>query len=69
MAPGTDLVTATRGSPRSPDWHRERIQMQLKAGEVDDNQRWQEYLDFVEEYRGPPVHATNLSNRQIINRP
>ena len=40
--------------------------MQLKAGEVDDNQRWQEYLDFALEYRGPPVHATNLSNRQII---
>ena len=33
---------------------------------MDDNQRWQEYLDFVEEYRGPPVHATNLRNRQII---
>ena len=65
-APGTDLVTASGRSPRSPDWHRERIQMQLKAGEVDDNQRWQEYLDFALEYRGPPVHATNLSNRQII---
>ena len=65
-APGTDLVAASGRSPRSPDWHRERIQMQLKAGEVDDNQRWQEYLDFALEYRGPPVHATNLSNRQIV---
>ena len=65
-APGTDMVAASGRSPRSHDWHRERIQMQLKAGEVDDNQRWQEYLDFVEKYQGPPVHATNLSNRQII---
>ena len=64
-APDMD-VAATGSPPRSPDWHKERVQMELKAGEVDDNQRWQEYLDFVEEYRGPPVHATNLSNRQII---
>ena len=64
--PDMDVVAASGRSPRSPDWHKERVQMQLKAGEVDDNQRWQEYLDFVEEYRGPPVHATNLSNRQII---
>ena len=38
----------------------------LKAGEVDDNRRWEEYLDFMEKYQGPPSHATNLSNRQII---
>ena len=63
--PGATLAASGR-SPRSPDWHKERVQAELKAGEVDDNQRWQEYLDFVEEYRGPPVHATNLSNRQII---
>ena len=65
-APDMDVVAASGSSPRSPDWHKERIQMELKAGEVDDNQRWQEYLDFVEEYRGPPVHTTNLRNRQII---
>ena len=64
-APDMD-VAATGSPPRSPDWHKEQVQMELKAGEVDDNQRWQEYLDFVEEYRGAPVHATNLSNRQII---
>ena len=64
-APDMD-VAATGSPPPSPDWHKEQVQMELKAGEVDDNQRWQEYLDFVEEYRGPPVHATNLRNRQII---
>ena len=65
-APDMDVVAASGPSPRSPARHKERIQTELKAGEVDDNQRWQEYLDFVEEYQGPPVHATNLSNRQII---
>ena len=64
-APDMD-VAATGSSPRSPDWHKERVQAELRAGEVDDNQRWQEYLDFVEEYWGPPVHTTNLKNRQII---
>ena len=57
---------ATGDSPRSPDRHRERVQMKLKAGEVDDNQLWQEYLEFTLEYQGPSVHTTNLSNRQII---
>ena len=59
-------VAAAGSSPRSPGWREEQVQTELKAGEVDDNRRWQEYLDFVEEYRGPPVHGTNLSNRQII---
>ena len=38
----------------------------LKAGEVDDNDRWEEYLDFVQGYQGPEVHTTNISDRQII---
>ena len=65
-APGGADVAASGRSPRSPDWHKERVQAELRAGEVDDNQRWQEYLDFVGEYWGPPVHTTNLRNRQII---
>ena len=30
------------------------LQADLKAGEVDDNQRWNEYLQFVAGLRGPP---------------
>ena len=41
-------------------------QADLKAGEVDDNQRWNEYLQFVADYEGPPVHHTSLADRQII---
>ena len=41
-------------------------QPDLKAGEVDDNQRWSEYLQFTTDYEGPPVHRTNLADRQII---
>ena len=41
-------------------------QADLKAGEVDDNQRWNEYLQFVADYEGPPLHPTSLADRQII---
>ena len=49
----------------SPDVRREP-HSRLKAGEVDDNRRWQEYLDFVQDYSGPIVHETSLKGRQII---
>ena len=51
--------------PDERDW-RPRHQPELKAGEVDDNARWQEYLRFVEEYEGPDVQETDLRNRQIV---
>ena len=41
-------------------------QADLKAGEVDDNQRWNEYLQFTRDYEGPQVHRTSLADRQII---
>ena len=53
-------------SPPDRDYGHQRAKPSLKAGEVDDNKRWEEYLDFVKKYQGPPVHETNLSNRQII---
>ena len=75
VQPDTTLKTesaspaALMGQPASPskgsDRH-QRIRPTLKAGEVDDNKLWDEYLDFVEEYRGPTAHETNLSNRHII---
>ena len=54
--------TGKHGSPRTPM----RPQQDLKAGEVDDNQRWNEYLQFTKDYDGPPVHRTNLADRRII---
>ncbi len=43
-----------------------QVETHLKAGEIDDNERWDDYLDFVQRYRGPEVHATSLANRQIL---
>ena len=38
----------------------------LSAGEVDDNERWEEYLEYLEQYGGPPVHRVDVSERYII---
>ena len=75
VQPDTNLKTesdspdAMMGQPASPSKgsnQHQRIRTTLKAGEVDDNKLWDEYLDFVEEYRGPTAHETNLSNRHIV---
>ena len=60
MHGGPPLDTGKHGGrPMQP-------QPDLKAGEVDDNQRWSEYLQFTKDYEGPPVHRTNLADRRII---
>ena len=38
----------------------------LSAGEVDDNERWDEYLEYIKEYQGPDVHKVDVSERHII---
>ena len=55
-------TTGKHGSPRPPM----QPQPDLKAGEVNDNQRWNEYLQFTKDYDGHPVHRTNLADRRII---
>ena len=39
----------------------------LSAGEVDDNERWEEYLEYLEGYSGPFVHRVDVSERYIIS--
>ena len=41
-------------------------QVSISAGEVDDNQRWAEYMKYREEYDGPPIHDLDVSERYII---
>ena len=38
----------------------------LSAGEVDDNELWEEYQEYLERYEGPPVHRVDVSERYII---
>lgn len=39
---------------------------EVRAGEVDDNARWSEYLGFRRDYRGPQVHDVDISERYLI---
>jgi Mg-chelatase subunit ChlD len=38
----------------------------LRAGEVDDNVRWDEYLRYRHNYQGPEAYERNVSERYII---
>jgi hypothetical protein len=45
----------------------QRLQIpEVRAGEVDDNERWEEYLSFRSRYHGPTVHDVDVSERYII---
>lgn len=39
---------------------------EVRAGEVDDNEHWDEFLSYRRGYRGPPVHDVDISERYII---
>ena len=43
------------------------VQPDLSAGEVDDNERWDEYLRFRDQYEGPEVHDVDISERYVIS--
>lgn len=38
----------------------------LRAGEVDDNARWDEYLLYRRNYSGPQVHHRDISERYVV---
>jgi hypothetical protein len=54
---------ADEGGPASEAY----IQPNLSAGEVDDNERWDEYLRFRDQYEGPEVHDVDISERYVIS--
>ena len=39
----------------------------LSAGEIDDNERWEDYLVYRDSYRGPLVHDVDVSERYVIS--
>ena len=60
-----EAVAADRASEASTAARASRT-VDLTAGEVDDNQRWTEYLQYRDEYRGPRVHDVDVSERFTI---
>jgi hypothetical protein len=39
---------------------------EVRAGEVDDNEKWREYLEYRRDYHGPFVHDVDITERYII---
>jgi Mg-chelatase subunit ChlD len=63
----TAMPTAALYATSTP--YREVAQQQepeVRAGEVDDNEKWREYLEYRRDYRGPIVHDVDISERYII---
>ena len=60
-----DAAAAERAGEAAADTRPSRP-VELTAGEVDDNQRWTDYLRYRDEYRGPPVHDVDVSERYTI---
>ncbi len=46
--------------------YEERVQPALSAGEVNDNELWDEYLQYRDQYAGPTIHDVDISERYII---
>ncbi len=46
--------------------YEERVQPALSAGEVNDNERWDEYLQYRDQYTGPTIHDVDISERYIV---
>ena len=42
------------------------VQPDLSAGEVNDNERWDEYLQYRDQYEGREVHDVDVSERYVI---
>ncbi len=57
----------TRSDAESSAPRREYRPVDLTAGEVNDNEKWTEYLRYRDDYRGPPVHDVDVSERYTIS--
>ena len=53
-------------APTAPESVTEEPATSLSAGEIDDNQRWDDYLRYRSEYVGPPIHEVDVSERYTI---
>lgn len=38
----------------------------IQAGEIDDNEDWDAYLEYTQGYHGPPVRRTRIAERYVI---
>ena len=65
----TPIYLASEDSEPAEDVARHGAEPQIhpiQAGEIDDNEAWDAYLEYTQAYEGPPVHRTRLSERYVI---
>ena len=60
----TPMAAATPAPTAAPAYRNQPVS--LSAGKVNDNERWQEYLNYRKQYLGPGVHEVDISERYII---
>lgn len=53
-------------APDAPESVTEEAAGPLSAGEIDDNERWEDYLRYRENYEGPPIHDVDVSERYTV---
>ncbi len=62
----TAAAVATPAPAATPTAASERQRTALSAGEVNDNERWDEYVYYRNQYSGPPVHDVDVTERYVI---
>ena len=60
--PPTDKAPA----PAAPEGMTDEPTASLSAGEIDDNERWEDYLRYRADYAGPLIHDVDVSERYTI---
>ncbi len=61
-APADAVISESVSAESYEEWQA----TSLSAGEIDDNQRWDEYLEYRSEYEGPKVHDLDVSERYVV---
>ena len=64
MAPVPPIDKAP--APAAPEGMTEEPTASLSAGEIDDNERWEDYLRYRSDYAGPLIHDVDVSERYTI---
>ena len=70
-APAEPAAIADEAAPESAERSADDLERQrtaLSAGEVDDNERWDEYVHYRNLYAGPPVHDVDVTERYRRHR-
>jgi Mg-chelatase subunit ChlD len=68
MAPDADMPAATAPASTAPDRRLPQGRpAPLKAGEIDDNAAFGDYLNYLQTYAGPPARPVDVRERYIIS--